>query len=180
VITASTLAKTAIVAGALALAVGFGPHGGASSPAPRAPLATGPRVDATSDAEARRLRGATQGLGAELTAAARCGRVRFADCVAPALRHAGIGGRTTAMLVRGVMAGVPVGGCRNYLFALQAANDAASEDARWLLPLLYEAGRGRPRREIAAQVSIAGRMLRRASRVAPASVCSPRAGEPAS
>ena len=132
----------------------------------------GPRVDATSDAEARRLQGATQTLAAELSAAARCGTDRFGACVAPALRHGGIGGRTTAMLARVVMADAPVGPCRTYLFGLQAANDAAGDEARWLLPLLYGPGRRRHQHEIASQLALAGGMLRRAAR-AGAGGCTP-------
>jgi hypothetical protein len=177
VITVSTLAKGAVVAGALALAVGLRPHGGAPPRAPRATI-DGPRLDATSDAEARQLRGVTQSLGAELRAGARCGGVRFAECIAPALRRAGIGGRTTAMLARGVLAGVPAGQCRKYLFGLQAANDAAGDEARWLLPQLYARGRRRRQRVIARQLALAGRMLRQAARAAPAGVCSPGVGGP--
>jgi hypothetical protein len=171
--TASTLGKTAIVAGALALAVWLGPHGGVSRPAPREVSADDPRVDATSDAEARQLRGATQSLAAELSAAARCGTGRFAACVAPALRRGSIGGRTTAMLARVVMADVPVGPCRTYLFGLQAANDAAGDEARWLLPLLYGPGRRRHQHEITRRLPLAGVMLRRAAR-AGAGGCTPR------
>ena len=139
-----------------------------------APSAAGPRVGATSDAEARQLRGATQILAAELSAAARCGTGRFAACVTPALRHGGIGGRTTAMLARVVMADVPVGPCRTHLLGLQAANDAAGDQARWLLPLLYGPGRRRHQHEIAGQLALAGDMLRRAAR-ASAGGCTPDA-----
>jgi hypothetical protein len=173
-IIASTLGRTAIVAGALVLALGFGPHGGASWPTPHAVSADGSKVDATSDAEARRLRGATQSLAAELSAAARCGTGRFAACVAPALRHGGIGGRTTAMLAGVVMADVPLGPCRTYLFGLQAANAAAGDQARWLHPLLYGPDRRRHQHEITRQVALAGGMLRRAAR-AGAGGCTPAA-----
>jgi hypothetical protein len=179
-ITASTFGKVAVVAGAIALAVGLGPHGGASRPTPsRMPLAAtgGARLDATSDAEARRLRRVTRALGAELRAAARCGTVA---CVTPALRRAGIGGRTTAMLARGVMAGVPAGRCREYLFGLEMANDAAGDEARWLLPLLYGPGRQDRRRAVAGQMELAGRMLHRTARAAAADVCAPGADGPAS
>jgi hypothetical protein len=164
------------VAGALGLAVGLGHHGGASPPAPRGIPAAGPRIDESSYAQARQLRAATERLGGEMTAAAGCGTHRFAHCVAPTLRRAGIGGRTTAMLVRVVMADVPIGRCRSYLFGLQAANDAAGDEARWLLPLLYEAGRRRHQHKIAVQLALAARMLHRASRAAAADVCSPSAG----
>jgi hypothetical protein len=129
-------------------------------------------LDAASDAQARRMRRVTEALGAELSAAAQCAA---AECAAPALRHAGIGGRTNAMLVRVVMAGVPTGRCRNYLFGLQAANDGASDEGRWLLPKLYAHG---SRREITTQLALAGHMLRHAAIAAPADVCSPAADGP--
>jgi hypothetical protein len=153
------------------IAAGLGPQDGVSRPALGAVSAAGPRVDATSDAEARQLRGATQGLAAELTAAARC-TGRFAACVTPALRHGGIGGRTTAMLARVVMADVPVGACRTYLFGLHAANDAAGDETRWLLALLYGPDRRRHQHEIARQLALAGGMLLRAAR-AGAGGCTP-------
>jgi hypothetical protein len=178
-IAAPTLATAAIVAGAVAIAVGLESHGGAPQPARPAPAAIGTParvgLDATSDAEARRLRRVTRGVGAELSTAAECTAAR---CMVPALRHAGIGGRTTAMLARGVMAGVPTGRCRDYLFGLQAANDAASDSAHWLLPKLYEPGRGE--REVAEQLGVAGRMLLHAAHAAPADVCSPSANGPPS
>jgi len=163
------------VADPVAPAVGFGPHEGVSRPALGAVSVADPRVDATSDAEARQLRGATQGLAAELRAAAHCHTGRFAACVTPALRHGGIGGRTTAMLARVVMADVPVGPCRTYLFGLQAANEAAGDATRWLLALLYGPDRRRHQHEIASQVARAGGVLRRAAR-AGAGGCTPAVG----
>jgi hypothetical protein len=180
VIGASTLAKTAVVAGAVALAVGLEPHGGAAPPARPAPFA-GTRarlgLDAASDAQARQMRRATLALGAELSAAGRCAS---AECMVPALRRAGMGGRTNGMLVRVVMASVPAGRCRNYLYGLSAANDAAGDDARWLLPRLYESGRQHARQEIATQLGLAGHTLRHAALAAAADVCSPAAGGPRS
>jgi hypothetical protein len=170
---------------AVGLAVGLAPRGEPPSPAPP-PLVTrspGGRLDATSDAEARQMRRATRRLGAELSAGARCDPARrparFAACVGPALRHGGIGGRTAALLLRSVVAWVPAGRCRGYLLRLQAANDAAGDQARWLLPTLYEAGRGRRQRAVAAQMALAGRMLHLAARAAAHGVCSPRLGGPA-
>jgi hypothetical protein len=163
------------VADPVALAVGFGPQDGVSRPALHAVSAADPGVDATSDAEARQLRGATHGLAAELTAAARCHTSRFAACVTPALRHGGIGGRTTAMLARVVMADVAVGPCRTYLLGLQAANEAAGDETRWLLALLYGPDRRRHQHEIASQLALGGGMLRRAAR-AGAGGCTPLRG----
>jgi len=177
VIAVSTLAKTAVVAGAIALAVGLEPHGGAAPPvrsAERSGTLARIGLDATSDAQARQMRRVTEALGAELSAAARCAT---AECTVPALRHAVIGGRTNDMLVRVVMADVPTGRCRDYLFGLQAANEGASDEGHWLLPRLYE--RGTHRREITTQLALAGHMLLHAALAAPADVCSPAANGPA-
>jgi hypothetical protein len=172
-----TLVKTAIVAGAIALAVGIESHGGAAPAGrPIAEAGTPAHVglDAASDAQARRMRRVTEGLGAELSAAARCATT---ECAVPALRHAGIGGHTNSMLVRVAMADVPTGRCRDYLFGLQAANDGASDEGHWLLPKVYE--RGTHRREITTQLALAGHMLLHAALAAPADVCSPGADGPA-
>jgi hypothetical protein len=177
VIAVAALGTAAVVAGAIAIAVGLEPHGGAAPAVPRSAQAGTPArvgLDAASDAQARRMRRVTQALGAELGAAARCST---AECAAPALRHAGIGGRTNAMLVGVVIAGVPAGHCRDYLFGLQMANAAADDDAHWLLPRLYEHG---SRREVFTQLGLAGQMLRHAARAAPAAVCSPSADGPPS
>jgi hypothetical protein len=133
-------------------------------------------LDATSDTEARILRRATRHLAADLSAAARCDARRAPTCRLPALRRAGIGGRTSAILVRGVLARVPTGPCRTYLFGLAAANDAAADQARWLLMQFY--GGPQRRRAVAAQVGLAARMLDRAWPAAGADVCSPAADGP--
>jgi hypothetical protein len=178
VIAVSTFAKTGIVAGIVAVAVGLESHGGATPPPVRVAGQSGTParvgLDAASDAQARRMRRVTVALGAELSAAARCAT---AECALPALRHAGIGGHTNSMLVRVVMAGVPASRCRDYLFGLQAANDGASDAGHWLLPKLYE--RGTQQREITTQLALAGQMLRHAALVAPADVCAPGADGPA-
>jgi hypothetical protein len=141
----------------------------------------GPRIDATADAEARRMRSATRQLANELSAAARCDARqaphRFSLCVIPALRHAGIGGRTTAMLIRGITAAIPTGRCRNYLFGLQAANDASADNARGLLPVLYQAQPRHRHRRMVTQLALNARMLHRALRAAPANTCSPTGSE---
>jgi hypothetical protein len=164
---------------AFGVAVGFAPrHEPASPAAPRSAIGRpAGRLDATSGAEARDMRRATRRLGAELSAGARCdprrSPARFAACAGPALRHGGIGGRTAALLLQGVLARVPAGRCRAYLFRLQAANAAASDVTLWLLPRLYEAGRRRRQPEVARQLALAGSMLRRAARAAAPGVCSP-------
>jgi hypothetical protein len=179
------LAAPVVVLVVLGLAVGVAPRGDGDPPAAAPPAISRPggRIDATSDAEARQMRRATRRLGAELSARARCDPrrppARFAACVGPALRHGGIGGRTAALLLRGVLARVPAGRCRGYLFRLQAANNAAGDQARWLLPTLYEAGRRRRQRALAGQLALAGRMLRRAARASAPGVCSPGASGPA-
>jgi hypothetical protein len=179
------LAPPAAVIVAVGLAVGIAPRGEPAAPGSPvlATSGSGGRLDGTSNTEARVMRRATRRLGAELGAAARCDPRRppagFAVCVGPALRHAGIGGRTAALLLRGVLAGVPAGRCRAYLLRLQAANDAAGDEARWLLPTLYEVGRRRRQREVAVQMALAGGMLRRAARAATPGVCASGAGGPA-
>jgi len=133
-------------------------------------------LDATSDAEARELRRATRHLAQDLSAAARCDVRRSPDCVLPALRRAGMGGRTSAMLVRGLMVRVPAGPCRTYLFGLAAANDAAGDQARWLLMQFY--GGPQRRRAVDAQIRLAAQMLDRAWPAAAADVCAPGADGP--
>jgi hypothetical protein len=185
-IAASTVAKASVVAGALALAVGIAPHDDApprsvparAAPPRAAPPAAGRQLDAASDAQARRMREVTSALGAELSAAARCRAAGFVECAAPALRHATVGGRSAAMLVGVVLAGVPAGRCANYLLRLQAANAAAGDDARWELSQLYDRGARRHHRAIAHQLALIGSMLRHAARAAPAGVCSAAADGP--
>jgi hypothetical protein len=174
----------AVVSGALlaaliaALAVMLLAGEEAASQATRTGRHAGPRpaIEATTGPEARQMRHATRMLGRELGAAARCeadlARARFAACVAPALRHAGIGGRTNAMLVRTVLAAAHTGPCRTYLTGLQAANDAAGDSARWLLPQLYEGGGRRAQRHMLDQIALDAQMLRRAA----SDVCSQRGG----
>jgi hypothetical protein len=181
----------ALVSGALlaavlaAVAVVLLAGGEAASKTPRVSRGAGPRpgIDATTGPEARQIRHATLVLADDMGAAARCdpalARPRFAACVAPALRHADIGGRTNAMLLRTVLAPVTAGPCRTYLAGLQAANDAAGDSARWLLPQLYVVG-GRPaQRHIRGQIALDARMLRRAAGGARSEVCSQHAGPPA-
>ena len=123
------------------------------------------------------MRRATRVLGDEIAAAARCDatlpRARFAACVAPALRHAGIGGRTNAMLLRTVLAPVRAGACRTHLLGLQAANGAAGDSAQWLMPHLYEGGGRAVQRHMLGQLALDASMLRRVVRAAPGDVCSP-------
>jgi hypothetical protein len=160
-----------------------GGNAASNAPIPVSMARPSPRVDATADAEARQMRSATRRLANELSAAARCDPRqtphRFSLCVTPALRHAGIGGRTTAMLLRGVTAALPTGRCRNYLFGLQAANDASADNARWLLPRLYEGQPGHNHRNMVAQLALNARMLHRTLRATPAETCSPARDGPA-
>jgi hypothetical protein len=72
------------------------------------------------------------------------------------------------------MADAAVGPCRTYLLGLRSANEAAGDQTRWLLALLYGPDRRRHQHEIASQLALAGGMLRRASR-AGAAGCSPAA-----
>jgi len=138
---------------------------------------------ATADAQSRTLRHATDLLAREMRGAAGCDPTlpmrAFAACVTPALRHAGIGGRTTAGFVFGVRAQVSAGPCNLYLLRLQSANGAGSSNARYLLPQLYEPGGVRARRHIVSQIALTARMLHRAARAAPRDVCAPAVGGPA-
>jgi hypothetical protein len=158
--------------------------GGSTLAASAASDAAGPPPgSATADAQARTLRHATDLLAREMDGAARCdpalAKRPFARCVMPALRHAGIGGRTTAGFVFGVRAQVSAGPCNLYLLRLQSANGAGSSNARYLLPRLYEPGGVRARRYIVGQIALTARMLHNAARAAPRNVCSLAVGGPA-
>jgi hypothetical protein len=178
--TLSASLKLAIAVSAVAIAVALASHG-RPPPAPAEHAAPHNALDATADAEARQLRRATRRLASDLAEVTRCAAGgsmrRFVRCASPGLRHAGIGGRSNAMLVRGVVAGVPMGPCREYLFGLQAANDAASDEARWLYAQFF--GGDLRRRDIAVEVARMVNTLERASRAAPPGVCAPGAGGPA-
>ena len=159
------------------------------SPAPRhdAHTATSaharPRIDATSDAEARQMRGVVNTLAGQAATGARCDPndppAQYAPCVIPALRQLGIGGRMGANVLTVVAAGVPFGACRGYLLGLQSAMQGAGDDARWLLPRVYGPDRQRAQHEVAIQVVLIVRMLRHAAGAAPADVCSIVATGPA-
>jgi hypothetical protein len=172
------LVKPAVVAavvGALGLGVAVSPRPRDSVAKPASVLAR-PRLDAASDAQARRMRSVLMLLAARTAAGARCHPAdrpaRYAPCVLPALQHAGIGGTTAMNVLNIVIAGVPTGPCRDYLFGLQAAAQATGEQARWLLPNMYGPDRQQAQREVDKQLGQMTRMLRRAARAAPADVCS--------
>jgi hypothetical protein len=165
--------------------VGVSPSGqGATSPAAQpAPAEPHPQLDATSDAEARQMRAAVMTLARQAAVGLRCDpnapSAQYRPCVVPALRHLGIGGRMGANVLNVVIAHVPVGNCRGYLLGLQGAMEGAGEDARWLLPQLYERGRRRAQHEISSQIHLIAAMLRHAATAAPAYVCSVGADGPA-
>jgi hypothetical protein len=125
------------------------------------------------------MRAITLQLAREAEAARGCPRRRsgFAACVAPALRRLGIGGRMAATVLRGIARTGPSSLRRGYLFRLEAANDVAGDQARWLLPRLYEPG---DLRKVARQVALTGRTLRRAALAAAPGVCSLAADGPPS
>jgi hypothetical protein len=179
----SALLKPVTALVAIGLLVVFLSKGEDAAPSAASVIKPRLRVDATSDAEARQMRRATQRMARELGAAAHCDVRRSARawdaCVAPALQHAGIGGRGAAVILGNVTATVPAGRCLNYLAGLQAANGAAGDNARWLVANLYRY-RGRDgRRRLTAQLTLAHAMLRRAARAGAADVCSPGGGQPA-
>jgi hypothetical protein len=169
--------KLAIV-GVAAVAVVFGfnfERGGSPPTAPRRHVVPGPRLDATSDAEARQMRRALMILAGQTAAGARCDPGdrpnRFAPCAVPALRHAGIGGPMAVNVLNAVIADIPFGRCRGYLLGLQAAARAAGEQAHWLLPSIYGPDRRGAQHEITSQLAQITGMLRRAAAAASASVC---------
>jgi hypothetical protein len=175
---AGGLGVIALAVSASAIAVGLAAGTGDSTNVPPAGALSDPplRLDDTSIAEARRMRHATALLSRELTLASHCSphqsAAAYAECVTPALRHAGMGGRSTAMLVRALTASIPAGPCREYLLGLEAANDAAGDQARWLLPQLYGPQRRARQSEVATQLAIAASVLRKAARAAGPDKCS--------
>ena len=104
---------------------------------------------------------------------------RYAPCVVPSLRHAGMGGQMAANVLNATIAGVPIGPCKAYLLGLQAAAQAAGDQARWLLPHMYGPDRRRAQADVATQLAQITHMLRRAAGAAPAGVCSVAADSPA-
>jgi hypothetical protein len=182
----SPFAKPALAAlVAVGVALGFKLEGGPPPAASaRHAVTPGRRIDATSDAEARQMRRATITLARQTAAAARCHPgdppQRYAACVIPALRHTGIGGHTAATMLNVVIASVPTGPCRSYLLDLQAADEGAGENARWLLPHLYSPNRRHTQHEVAKQIALTARMLQHAATSAPANTCAPHpTGPPA-
>jgi len=136
---------------------------------------------ATADAQSARMRKATALLATELRAASRCPgrREAYQRCVTPALRHAVIGGRTAALVMRTVVAPVPDGACRAYLLELQAANQGASEMAKWTLWTLRDRTVGDRARRADRQVALAAGMLSRASARGGQTACTVAASGPA-
>jgi hypothetical protein len=170
---------------ACVLAVGLCIPPATHEPTPGTPIkaTTLPRIDATSDAQARQMRQAVIDLSRQTGPGARCRASdppgRYASCAVPSLRRAGIGGQMVARVLNPAIAGVPFGPCKAYLLGLQAAAQAAGDQARWLLPNLYGPDRWRAQREVATQLAQITHMLRRAARAAPADVCSVVASGPA-
>jgi hypothetical protein len=93
-------ALAALIAAGVAL--GFKLEGHMQRPAAsaRPVLTRAPRLEVTSDAQARQMRRATITLARQTGAGARCHPsdppTRYAACVVPALRRAGIGGLMAA------------------------------------------------------------------------------------
>ena len=182
----SPFVKPAIVAFLLGAAgVGLSVSSTPHSITPTAPphVSTRLQLDATSDAQARDMRRVLMSLSGQIRPGARCHPSErpavYAACVVPSLRHAGMGGQMAANVLNPVIAGVPFGPCKAYLLGLQAAAQAAGDQARWLLPNLYGPDRRRAQHEVATQLGQITHMLRRAARAAPANVCSVDADGPA-
>jgi hypothetical protein len=144
---------------------------------------TRPHLGVASDAQARHMRRVLQSLADQTSPGVRCRPndppARYAPCVVPSLRHAGMGGQMAANVLNPAIASVPFGPCRTYLLGLQAAAQAAGDQARWLLPNMYGPDRRRAQHEVATQLAQITRMLRRAAHAAPANVCSVGADGPA-
>lgn len=182
----SPFVKPAVIASLLA-AAGVGltvaPITHDATRAAPAPVSAHPHLDATSDAQARQMRRALMNLAAQAAPGARCHPneppARYAPCVVPSLRHAGMGGQMAANVLNATIAGVPFGPCRAYLLGLQAAAQAAGDQARWLLPHMYGPDRRRAQGEVDKQLGQITHMLHRAARAAPANVCSVAADSPA-
>jgi hypothetical protein len=179
----SALVKPITALAAAGLLVAFLSQG--EHPAPSRASVVKPRVglDATSDAEARRMRDASLRLARELRAAARCDVRRawrpFETCVSPALQHTGVGGRGASMILGSLASRVPAGRCLRYVLGLEAANSAAADNARWLVGNIYLYRAQRRHGDLAGQISLAYHRLRRASRASAPDVCSPAGGQPA-
>jgi hypothetical protein len=82
--------------------------------------------------------------------------------------------RFAPFLVNVVLAAVPSGPCKDYLLGLQAAAQAAGEQARCLLPMLYGPHRRPAQHEVTHQLTQMTHMLRRSASAAPTDVCSAR------
>jgi hypothetical protein len=182
----SPFVKPAIIAAALAAAgVGLYAPPATHDALPGTPIhaPARPQLDATSDAQARQMRRALLNLADQTGSGARCRpndpRGRYAACVVPSLRRAGMGGQMAARVLDAAIAGVPFGPCKSYLLGLQAAAQAAGDQARWLLPNMYGPDRRRAQYEVATQLAQITHMLDRAARAAPAGVCSVTASGPA-
>jgi hypothetical protein len=125
--------------------------------------------------QARRMRGVTARLRDELVVAAACQTrsAAYERCVLPALRHAVMGGRTAALVLRPVIETTSDPPCRAYLLELGAANTAASEQAQWTIQQLYDRSQHDRRARAATFVRTGAAMLTRA--VAPGGInaCSP-------
>jgi hypothetical protein len=182
----SPFIKPAIIASVLAAAgIGLYAPPATHEALPGTPMhATArPQLDATSDVQARQMRRALLDLAGQTGAGARCRRNdprgRYVACAVPSLRRAGMGGQMAARVLNAAIAGVPFGPCKTYLLGLQAAAQAAGDQARWLLPNMYGPDRRRAQHEVATQLAQITHMLHRAARAAPAAVCSVTASGPA-
>jgi hypothetical protein len=182
----SPFVKPAVIAcvlSAAGLGLSVAPATHDATPATPTHATTRPHLDATSDVQARQMRRALMNLAGQTRPGARCHPndppARYAPCVLPSLRRAGMGGQMAASVLNAAIAGVPIGPCKTYLLGLQAAAQAAGDQARWLLPNMYGPDRRRAQHEVATQLAQITHMLLRAARAAPAKVCSVTADSPA-
>ena len=128
------------------------------------------------------MRRATLTLARQTAAGIRCHPAdpprQYAACVVPALRRAGIGGRVAATTLNVAITALPMGPCRGYLLALGGRGGRRRERALAAAPPLQPPSPAHAA-EIATQVALTARMLRRAATAAPADVCSVEADGPA-
>jgi hypothetical protein len=126
------------LAGAMVLGLAGGDDARRGAPAQ---AAAAPGLGPGSVAQVRGLREASARLAAELRRSARCDprvpRAAYHRCVLPGLRHAGIGGSSTALLAGTVARDLPAGACRASLGSLAGASSETGGIARDLLAHLY-------------------------------------------
>jgi hypothetical protein len=178
----SALVKPVTAVAAVGLLVVFLSQGEHAAPSSASVVRPRLGLDATSDAEARRMREATHRLAGELRTASECDPRRswdvFQACVSPGLQHTGVGGRGASLILDNLARRVPSGRCLRYVLGLSAANAAAGDNTRWLFANIYDYRAADRHVDLTKQIRLAYLMLRRSARAAAPDVCSPAGGMP--